>query len=89
MGWSSMEELFARLGQTLRAATPNQLEQGLPADLLPIWRWIVQKGGAQISDIAHGCKMEPEAIGRKLFIMELKGLVQRIPGGWYVPQGLG
>ena len=33
--------------------------------------------------------MEPEAISRKLFIMELKGLVQRIPGGWYVPKGLG
>jgi len=89
MGWSSIEELFSRLGQTLRATIPNQLEQGLPTDLLPIWRWIVQKGGAQISDIAQGCNMEPVAISRKLFIMELKGLVQRIPGGWYVPKDLG
>jgi DeoR/GlpR family transcriptional regulator of sugar metabolism len=56
---------------------------------LPIWSCIIQKGGAQIGDIAQACHMPTATIGRKLFILELKGMVQRIPGGWYIPKNLG
>jgi hypothetical protein len=39
-----------------------------------------------IVGIAH---VKKSTIGRKLFILELKGMVQRIPGGWYIPKNLG
>jgi predicted Rossmann fold nucleotide-binding protein DprA/Smf involved in DNA uptake len=89
MGWHSLEELFGLLGKALKAAVPNRLETELTDELLPIWSCIIQKGGAQIGDIAQACHMPTATIGRKLFILELKGMVQRIPGGWYIPKNLG
>jgi predicted Rossmann fold nucleotide-binding protein DprA/Smf involved in DNA uptake len=89
MGWHSMEELLAHLGKPMKAVAPNQLETELTDELLPIWNCIIEKGGAQVSDIAQACQVPLAMTARRLFILELKGLVQRIPGGWYVPRNLG
>lgn len=89
MGWQSLDELFGLLGRAVKAVVPNRLETELADELLPIWNCIIQKGGAQIGDIAQACHMTTAAIGRKLFILELKGMVERIPGGWYIPMKLG
>ena len=89
MGWQSMEELFGLLGRAIKAVVPNRLETELAEELLPIWNCIIQKGGVQIGDIAQACGVPTATIDRKLFILELKGMVQRIPGGWYIPRNLG
>ena len=89
MGWSTVDELFSLLGKPLTPSVSSSMEAGLEAEFLPIWRHIVQKGGAQISDIAYACGTDATGTLRKLFILELKGMVQRIPGGWYIPRGLG
>ena len=89
MGWSSVEELFVHLRRPLRPSIAPSVESGMEPELLPIWKCIIQKGGAQVSEIAEYCGSDAANVMRKLFILELNGMVQRIPGGWYIPRRLG
>lgn len=89
MGWSSVEELFVHLRRPLRPSITPSVERGMEPELLPIWKCIIQKGGAQTSEIAQYCGSDAASVMRKLFILELNGMVQRIPGGWYIPRHLG
>lgn len=89
MGWSSVEELFVHLRRPLRPSITPSVESGMEPELLPIWKCIIQKGGAQTSEIAQYCGSDAASVMRKLFILELNGMVQRIPGGWYIPRHLG
>lgn len=84
MAWHDVEELKVRLGIEQERPIPNAWHN-IPEHERPLWSYLCKHGGASYQKLSVHFGVSMEQILNRLLILEMKGLVRRIPGGWFVP----
>ena len=84
--WSHPEELMERMGLALSMRSRStQEEMQVAPTLRPMWLSLVGTSGKLLDQLALEHNLTREQTQKRLFLLELSGKVQRLPGGWYVP----
>ena len=84
MAWHHLEELKHRLGVE-DESHESQGSPNVPEQERSVWNYLCQHGGATFQRLSDQFEVPQEQMLNRLFILEIKGLVKRIPGGWFVP----
>lgn len=83
LGYTSLEELFGRLGlgpkQEVSLPRPE-----LPQRLQAAWEVVLVHDGAHVADVAHALHIPVSEASTRLLLLELLRYVRRVPGEWYV-----
>ena len=84
--WSDPEELMERMGLALSMRSRStQEEMQVAPTLKPLWLSLVGTSGKLLDQLVLEHNLTREQTRKRLFLLELSGKVQRLPGGWYVP----
>lgn len=84
--WSDPEELMERMGLALSLRSRSvQEEMQVPPTLRLLWLSLVGTSGKLLDQLMLEHHLTHEQARKRLFLLELSGKVQRLPGGWYVP----
>tara|TARA_B110000503_G_scaffold59986_1_gene95487 strand:+ start:1574 stop:2644 length:1071 start_codon:yes stop_codon:yes gene_type:complete len=84
--WSDPEQLMDKMGlacSNQRRSNSNQ--EHVPEALRPLWLSLVGSSGKLLDQLMLEHSATRSQMTKRLFLLELCGLAQRLPGGWYVP----
>ena len=84
--WSAPEELMERMGLARDSRSSKSGDrENVPKALRPVWISLVGSKGKPIEQLMSEHNATRDQMAKRLFLLELCGKVQRLPGGWYVP----
>lgn len=84
--WSNPEELMLRMGLAVASRSSRAMNrEKVPEALQPVWASLVGSSGKSLNQLMIEHEASREQMTRRLFLLELCGKIQRLPGGWYVP----
>jgi DNA processing protein len=84
--WSDPEDLVGRMDRAIANRTPPKSKEAhVPEALRSVWLSLAGSSGKLLEQLMLEHQATREQMTRRLFLLELAGKVQRLPGGWYVP----